>query len=174
MVLSDETIKETIAHHYPLVEPFDEHNLSPASIDLTLADDFIDERGIRTRLEDGLNAFNILPGEFWLMSTKETINVPQDMVAVVKGKSSLARIGLMVECAGFIDPSFSGQITLEVKNLNKERMILLKPGMKICQVVFMKMDKAATKPYSKENGHHYQGQRGTTIAWDEKVIEVKK
>lgn len=169
MILSDKTIKETITHKYPLVEPFDERNLSPASIDLTLADDFIDERGIRTRLEDGLNAFNILPGEFWLMSTKETINVPQDMVAVVKGKSSLARVGLMIECAGFVDPSFSGQITLEVKNLNQDRILSLKPGMKICQIVFMKLDKPVDNPYSKETGHHYQGQKGTTRAWGDEL-----
>lgn len=170
MILSDKTIKETIAHKCPLVEPFNERNLSPASIDLTLADDFIDEDGIRTRLEDGLNAFNILPGEFWLMSTKETINVPQDMVAVVKGKSSLARMGLMVECAGFVDPSFSGQITLEVKNLNQERVLSLKPGMKICQIVFMKLDNPANQPYSEESGHHYQGQQGATKAWNDNEL----
>lgn len=170
MILSDKTIKETIAHKCPLVEPFNKRNLSPASIDLTLADDFIDERGIRTRLEDRLNAFNILPGEFWLMSTKETVNVPQDMVAVVKGKSSLARMGLMIECAGFVDPGFSGQITLEAKNLNQERVLSLKPGMKICQIVFMKLDKPVDNPYSKEAGHHYQGQRGATKAWNDNKL----
>lgn len=169
MVLSDTTIKKTIMHDYPLVDPCNFDNVSPASIDLTLADDFIDESGIRTRLGDGLSAFNILPGEFWLMSTRETINVPQDMVAVVKGKSSLARMGLMIECAGYIDPSFSGQITLEVKNLNQERVLSLKPGMKICQIVFMKLDNSAENPYSKESGHHYQGQKGTTKAWNDEL-----
>lgn len=166
MVLSDGTIKDVITHKHSLVEPCNFDNIGPASIDLTLADDFVDEDGVRTRLEDGLNAFNILPGEFWLMSTKETVNVPKDMVAVVKGKSSLARKGLMVECAGFIDSSFSGQITLEVKNLNKEKILSLTPGMKICQVVFLKMDKPAENPYSAESGHHYQNQKGTTRAWD--------
>ena len=167
MVLSDKTIKDTVTHWYPLVEPLDEKNLGPASVDLTLADDFVDENGMRTRLEDGLNAFNILPGEFWLMSTKERINVPSNMVAVVKGKSSLARMGLMVECAGFVDPGFSGQITLEVKNLNKERIISLKPGMKICQIVFMKMDSIANNPYGEVTGHHYSGQQGATRSWME-------
>lgn len=171
MVLSDREIKDMITHKHSLVEPCNFDNIGPASIDLTLADDFVDERGVRTRLEDGLNAFNILPGEFWLMSTKETINVPNNMVAVVKGKSSLARKGLMVECAGFIDPSFSGQITLEVKNLNKEKILSLTPGMKICQVVFLKMNEPAENPYSAESGHHYQNQKGTTRAWDADIEE---
>lgn len=171
MVLSDREIKDMITHKHSLVEPCNFDNIGPASIDLTLADDFVDESGVRTRLEDGLNAFNILPGEFWLMSTKETINVPNDMVAVVKGKSSLARKGLMVECAGFIDPSFRGQITLEVKNLNKEKILSLTPGMKICQVVFLKMNEPAENPYSAENGHHYQNQKGTTRAWDADIKE---
>lgn len=171
MVLSDREIKDIITHKHPLVEPCNFDNIGPASIDLTLADDFVDESGVRTRLEDGLNAFNILPGEFWLMSTKETINVPNNMVAVVKGKSSLACKGLMIECAGFIDPSFSGQITLEVKNLNKEKILSLTPGMKICQVVFLKMNEPAENPYSAENGHHYQNQKGTTRAWDAETKE---
>lgn len=171
MVLSDREIKDMITHKHSLVEPCNFDNIGPASIDLTLADDFVDESGVRTRLEDGLNAFNILPGEFWLMSTKETINVPNNMVAVVKGKSSLARKGLMIECAGFIDPSFSGQITLEVKNLNKEKILSLTPGMKICQVVFLKMNEPAENPYSAENGHHYQNQKGTTRAWDADIEE---
>lgn len=163
MVLSDSTIKEM---GDSLVSPFKIENVSASSIDLTLADDFIDNKGIRHHLSDGCKSFPILANEFWLMSTNETVKVPKDCVGIVKGKSSLARKGIMIECAGVCDAGWDGQVTLEVKNLNPDVDVSLTPGQKICQIVFVKMDKLAEVPYSTESGHHYQDQKGTTRAWD--------
>ena len=170
MVLSDKTIKETVTHWYPLVEPLNTSNLGPASVDLTLANDVICEGDYDPAVYPDDHLIPIEAGEFLLASTREVINVPKNMVAVVKGKSSLARMGLMVECAGFVDPGFSGQITLEVKNLNRERTLFIKPGMKICQIVFMQLDNSVDQPYSEESGHHYQGQQGATKAWNDKEL----
>lgn len=160
MVLSDSSIVYYNGAK-KLVEPLVPENVSGASIDLTLDNEYFDLYAeMKVPMDSGIR---LAPNEFLLMSTAEKVNVPEDMVAIVKGKSSWARVGVMVECAGLIDPGFSGNITLEVKNLrDKTRSIPLKPGDKIAQVFFMKLDKAAEKPYSKKYGHHYQGQVGVT------------
>jgi dCTP deaminase len=81
---------------------------------------------------------------------------------VVAGKSSLARVGLLVESAGFVDPGFEGMIMLELANLT-DRPIMLTPGMRICQLVVHRLDSPARHPYgSKKAGSHYQGQQGPT------------
>lgn len=164
MILSDKTIKSL---GDKLVFPFREENVSASSIDLTLADDFVDNKGIRHHLSDGCKSFPVLANEFWLMSTNETVKIPKDCVGIVKGKSSLARKGIMVECAGVCDGGWVGQVTLEVKNLNPDVDVPVTPGQKICQIVFVRMDSEAETPYSPESGHHYQNQKGTTRAWDQ-------
>lgn len=153
-----------------LVAPFNKDNVSASSIDLTLADDFIDNKGIRHHLAESTKAFPILANEFWLMSTNETVHVPDNCVAIVKGKSSLARKGIMVECAGVCDGGWAGQVTLEVKNLNPDIDVSLAPGQKICQILFLEMTGTASEPYSAESGHHYQNQKGTTRAWDDNEL----
>lgn len=160
MVLSDKTIAALSVNdnYLPLIEPLDKNNLSPASVDLTLSGHLIDEFDNKLDFEK----FKLNPGQFVLLSTKEIVNLPFNVAAFVKGKSSLARKGVMIECAGFVDPGFSGTITLQVKNLNQNHAILLKAGAKICQVVFFKLDQASYNPYSSDNGHHYQNQRGAT------------
>ncbi len=162
MVLSDKTIAALSVNdnYLPLIEPLDKNNLSPASVDLTLSGHLIDEFDNKLDFEK----FKLNPGQFVLLSTKEIVNLPFNVAAFVKGKSSLARKGVMIECAGFVDPGFSGTITLQVKNLNQNHAILLKAGAKICQVVFFKLDQASYNPYSSDNGHHYQNQRGATKA----------
>lgn len=142
-------------------------NVGPASIDLTLSGSAC---GVGGELEkSNFASIKLDKDEFVLLSTAEYVRVPSDMVAIVKGKSSLARKGLMVECAGFVDPGFEGTITLEVKNLNPNRTIELRAGMKICQIVYMSLDQAVQENaiYSKENGHHYSGQQGATKAYDD-------
>lgn len=163
MVYRDRTI---IGMGDTLVDPFVKENVSASSIDLTLGDTMIDEDGRKSSVEKG-GEFVIRAGEFCLMSTNEKVMIPTDAVGIVKGKSSLARKGLMIECAGVCDAGFEGRITLEVKNLNQRRDIVLTEGMKICQVVFFEMDGFADSAYSNEGGHHYQGQMGTTKAWDD-------
>ena len=161
-VLSSKEIIERSNVYNPLIFKFNEDNVSPASYDMTLAHDYILDGNDTADIMD--ESITVKPGEFLLMSTNETVSIPADLIGIVKGKSSLARLGLMVECAGFVDPGFTGQITLEVKNLSNQP-IKLTAGMKICQIVFMEMKTEPEKLYSTENGHHYSGQVGVTKSW---------
>ena len=101
----------------------------------------------------------IHPGDFMLGCTQEIISLPDNMTARIEGKSSLARLGLLTHVtAGFIDPGFTGQITLELKNVGTTP-ILLVPGMKIAQLCFIPLDEAVKNPYGS-NGSMFQGQLG--------------
>jgi dCTP deaminase len=106
----------------------------------------------------------ILPGEFLLAHTLETVTLPLDLAARLEGKSSIGRIGLAIHVtAGFIDPGFSGQITFELVN-HSSNQILLTPKMKIAQLCFIQMLSEPTEPYGSEKfGNHYQHQQGATI-----------
>lgn len=106
------------------------------------------------------------PGAFLLGCTEEVFHLPDDIVGMVVGKSGVARAGLMVECAGLIDPGFHGQITLELANLLPVNgAIELRRGMAIAQVMFMRTDRMVGVPYGAEVlGSHYQGQEGVRIS----------
>lgn len=104
----------------------------------------------------------IYPGEFYVMSTKERIKFADNIVGFVQGRSSLARLGIQVHCAGFADAGFDGTITLEVTNLSP-RAITIPKDTRICQVVFDKMKKPAEIPYGKNKNSKYQGQSGPTV-----------
>lgn len=153
--------------------------IQPASIEVTLDQqvcilsehpdndepvDAVTPKGIyRWMRLDRLNP--IQPGEMWLASTRETIHLGPGYAAQVGGKSSLGRLGLTVhQTAGFIDPGFHGQITLELVNLGA-RPIILREGMRIAQLTIWTLDQPAERPYGhKSLGSHYQGQQGPTAA----------
>lgn len=102
--------------------------------------------------------FIVQPGEFVLGVTQEAITVPDDLVVRIEGRSSLGRLGIIVHStAGFVDPGFSGTITLEISNLNR-LPVALYPGMRVCQLAFEMMSSPAETPYSKKPGSKYQGQ----------------
>ncbi|QRO87233.1 dCTP deaminase [Kytococcus sedentarius] len=109
--------------------------------------------------------FVLHPGEFVLGSTYEQITLPDDIAARVEGKSSLGRLGLLTHAtAGFVDPGFSGHVTLELSNV-ATLPIVLHPGMKIGQLCFFQLSSPAQHPYgSATYGSHYQGQRGPTAS----------
>ncbi len=109
--------------------------------------------------------FILHPGEFVLGSTYETITLPDDIAARVEGKSSLGRLGLLTHAtAGFVDPGFTGHVTLELSNV-ATLPIVLHPGMKIGQLCFFQLSSASEHPYgSSVTGSHYQGQRGPTAS----------
>lgn len=138
-----------------LIEPYREEQLQPASYDLIL-DHIMDFEGL-------VYYHHILaPKEFILGSTKEKVNIPDFLVARIEGKSSLARKGLMVHTAGFIDPGFEGNLTLEITN-HSGVPFQLDVGMKIAQLAFQTLDYPAQRPYGHPNlGSHYQGQVGAT------------
>jgi dCTP deaminase len=123
--------------------------------------DWENERGEPIN-ESGNIFFQIDPGQFVLACTVEHITLPSNIKAQVCGKSSWGRCGLFVENAGFIDPGFSGILTLELFNA-KEWPIILYPGMRICQLEFQELDRPAENPYgSAKLGSHYQNQAGAT------------
>jgi len=105
------------------------------------------------------------PGEFALGHTAEIIGCPDDIVGIVNGKSSLGRLGIQVHAtAGFIDPGFKGTVVLELSNV-ANLPILLRPGMKIAQMVFQKLDRPAERPYGHPDlKSKYQGQQGAVAS----------
>jgi dCTP deaminase len=173
-VLSDGTIRRLIAEGHVRVEPFDESMVQPASIDLRLGSSFrvfhnhrigaIDlaepPKNLTELVEvDDDESFVIHPGEFVLGRTQEYVELPDDVVARIEGKSSLGRLGLIVHAtAGFVDPGFKGTLTLEITNLTRVPIILW-PGKPIAQLSFMALDRPAERPYGHpELGSHYHGQ----------------
>lgn len=120
-------------------------------------------------------SFIVQPGEFILGVTQETISLPDDLVARVEGRSSLGRLGIIVHStAGFVDPGFSGTITLEISNLNR-MPIALYPSMRICQLAFEKMSSPADTPYHRKATSKYQGQvlpEESRLAKDPEFVEL--
>jgi dCTP deaminase len=177
-VLSDRTIKEEIAARRLRIEPLDETAIQPASLDVRLDREFrvfnvtsrpfVDVREPVDELTDLLaikddEPFVIQPGTFCLASTIETITIPDDIVARVDGKSSLGRLGLLVHAtAGYVDPGWTGKLTLELSN-QSQMPIALYYGMRIAQISFIRLTTPVDRPYgSEELGSKYQGQTGPT------------
>jgi len=167
MILSDRSIKELIQKGELSIEPLDEKNIQSSSIDLRLGEDvifyvtdFIDVKQESIpiqRLQIPEEGLIIKPKSFLLATTLEYIKLPGHITAFVEGRSSLGRLGLFIENAGWVDAGFEGQITLELYNANSCPIRLYK-GMRICQIVLAKLDKPAEKPY---RGKYFR-QRGAT------------
>ena len=167
MILSDKTIFSLLKEGALVISPLHKSQIQPASVDIRLGDTFSivedSSSGIIT-LDNAISykeitakKYLLLPGQFVLATTMEYISLPNDLTAFVEGRSSLGRMGLFIQNAGWVDPGFSGEITLELYNANR-CAIELQAGRRIGQLVFAKMDQAAINPY---NGK-YQGQRGAT------------
>ena len=173
-VLSDGTIIQLVNAGRIKFDPWDESLVQPASVDLRLGDTFrvfhnhrasaIDLRNPPKNLTEEIKIepdepFVIHPGEFALGRTAEWVELPDDIVARIEGKSSLGRLGLIVHAtAGFCDPGWKGTLTLELANLTRIP-IKLYAGSLIAQLSFMTLDAPALRPYGHEQlGSHYQGQ----------------
>jgi len=178
MLLSDRDILAEVDANRVVLDPWDPELLQPSSIDVRL------DRYFRVfnnsqythidpaRQQDDLTTlvepkdhdpFVLHPGEFVLGSTLEVVTLPDDLAGRLEGKSSLGRLGLLTHStAGFIDPGFTGHITLELSNV-ANLPITLWPGMKIGQLCLFRLSSAAEHPYgSAQSGSRYQGQRGPT------------
>jgi dCTP deaminase len=167
MILSDKTILKMLADKSLIIKPLDKEQIQPASVDIRLGNTF----GIVEDSPTGIinlekeikyktitsDTYILLPNQFVLATTMEYIVLPNDITAFVEGRSSLGRMGLFIQNAGWVDPGFRGEITLELFNANR-CAIELKAGRRIGQLVFAKMDDTALNPY---NGK-YQGQKGAT------------
>ncbi|WP_410786518.1 dCTP deaminase [Kribbella sp. C-35] len=178
MLLSDRDILAELDAKRVQLDPFDAAMVQPSSVDVRLDRFFrvfenhryphidpAEEQPDLTRLvePEGGEPFILHPGEFVLGSTYELVTLPDDVAARLEGKSSLGRLGLLTHStAGFIDPGFSGHVTLELSNV-ATLPIKLWPGMKIGQLCFFRLSSPAEHPYgSSKYGSRYQGQRGPT------------
>ena len=174
MVLSDRTIRQQMAAGRITVEPCDPRDVQPSSIDLHLGPRFqvfrnsrypyidpaVEQQGLMDPVEATAGEpFVLHPGEFVLGATIERIALPDDIVARLEGKSSLGRLGLLIHStAGYVDPGWTGTLTLELSNV-ANLPIVLTPGMAIGQISFMQMTTPVDRPYgSPELGSRYQGQ----------------
>ncbi len=178
MLLPDHEIKAEVASGRVVLDPYDEDLVQPSSVDVRLDRYFrtfenhryahIDpsaEQADLTRMVEakGDEPFMLHPGEFVLASTYEIVTLPDDVAARLEGKSSLGRLGLLTHStAGWIDPGFTGHVTLELSNV-ATLPIKLWPGMRIGQLCLFRLTSPAEHPYgSAKHGSRYQGQRGPT------------
>ena len=167
MILSDKTIAQMIEEKALTIQPLNPEQIQPASVDVRLGDTFSVVEDSSTgiiNLDSEIKYKNIktdtyvlLPGQFVLATTMEYFELPDDLTAFVEGRSSLGRMGLFIQNAGWVDPGFKGEITLELFNANRHA-IELRAGRRVGQLVFAKMDQVALNPYRGK----YQGQRGAT------------
>ncbi|MDR3068061.1 MAG: dCTP deaminase [Cellulomonas sp.] len=180
MLLSDRDIRAEIDAGRVVLDPYDPDMVQPSSVDVRLDKYFrlfdnhryavIDPAAEQPDLThlveaDAGEPFVLHPGEFVLGSTYEQVTLPDDVAARLEGKSSLGRLGLLTHStAGFVDPGFSGHVTLELSNV-ATLPILLWPGMKVGQLCFFRLESAAEHAYgSARYGSRYQGQRGPTAS----------
>lgn len=159
MILSDRDIKNIILNKkIYLVNPFNIEDLQPCSVDLHLGSELKTIRGKCIDLSQG--SYKLKPNEFLLGSTMEKIHIPYDLMGRVEGKSSIARLGVMIHItAGFIDSGFTGNVTLEIYNCSDKPFELFH-GDAICQIAFETLSSPVETPY---NGK-YQNSDGTVLS----------
>lgn len=181
MVLSDRTIREELDRGRLVIEPLNPDAIQPASIDVRLDRKLIvfrnqqeplyidvkrDMDGLKEVVElDEDTPFFVQPGEFVLASTLEDITLPDDIVARLEGKSSLARIGLLMHStAGYVDPGWQGHLTMQLTNVAR-LPVSLYCGMKIGQISFLRLSTPAERLYGDDGlGSKYQGQVDPTAS----------
>ena len=178
MILSDRDILREIEAGRIAIDPLERDCVQPSSVDLHLGNrlllfrnshrPYIDVQQPVDELMESHEvpygeSFAVHPLEVLLASTYESVTLPDDLVARLEGKSSLARLGLQVHAtAGFVDPGWQGYLTLELSNVTKFP-ILIYPGMKVVQINFMRMSSPVLKPYGSQGLHSkYQGESGPT------------
>jgi dCTP deaminase len=169
MIISDGTLKKLITDQTIVITPLVSEALQPASIDCTLGDSYLmvdDNASISIDLDNPVKyrsitskEITIPPHTFLLATTEQYIEIPNNITAFVEGRSSIGRMGLFIQNAGWVDPGFKGQITLELYNANS-LPIRLSSGRRICQLVFCYMDEPALNPYKGK----YNNQSGATAS----------
>jgi len=183
VILSDRDVRARLARGDIKIapEPDPEIQIQPASIDLRLGYDFQTFNYTQQALIDPADPssfeqltnlihlqkserFIVHPGEFVLATTLEYVEIPDDLVARLEGRSSIGRLGIVIHStAGYIDPGFKGRITLEISNLGRIAVALY-PGMRICQIAFEEMSSPVSESYGTKRTAKYQGQQTTTLS----------
>lgn len=179
MILSDAEIKKRLSKGEIVIDPIIDwdNQIQPSSVDLRLGNSFIVYKYTTSVLDlkcsdfsqyydvveiDPNESFLLMPHSFVLGTTLEWIKVPVDLVARVDGRSTLGRLGVLIHAtAGYVDPGFEGNITLELSNVNI-MPINLYPGMRICQISFETLMGEVERPYGINRKSHYLGQKGVT------------
>jgi len=174
MIIGDAEITERVNSGELIIRPFVEENVEPASVDLRLGHNFTkveptgraidtrDSSSITVRTFD-VDKLELYPGETILGTTMETVGMPDDLVGNVVGRSSLGRLDVVIhKTAGFVDPGFTGTITLEIENEGQHPVILY-PGDRVCQIWFATVSDVDV-PYGEERGSQYQNQSGATAS----------
>ncbi|QQE79422.1 dCTP deaminase [Alicyclobacillus sp. SO9] len=167
MILSDTKIRQMIESKELMIEPIMENQIQPASVDVRLGHHFLKVQehqvgfiSLDQPIEyESFQSDEIIipPHSFLLATTIEEVELPNHITAFVEGRSSIGRMGLFIQNAGWVDPGFRGSITLELYNANHLPIKLMK-GWRICQLVFAEMDQATITPYRGK----YQGQKEAT------------
>jgi dCTP deaminase len=166
-MLCDRTIRKLLANTHIGIDPMPvDACFQPASVDLSLGTSFVAFWPTRMLFTAPVGeVVELGPGQSMLATTAEALKIPRDVVARVEGKSTWGRRFLMVHStAGFVDPGFEGQITLELHNLGRTTLALV-VGAPIAQVSFDWLDGPAERPYGADGlNSHYQRQLGATEA----------
>ncbi len=178
MILSDKTLLKMLDEKSLIIEHMEKEQIQPASVDIRLGNTFsiVEDSSVGIiNLEHEIkyktitsDTYILLPNQFILATTMEYFDLPNNLTAFVEGRSSLGRMGLFIQNAGWVDPGFKGEITLELYNANR-CAIELKAGRRVGQLVFAKMDNTALNPYKGK----YQGQKGATgskVFLDKEII----
>lgn len=181
MILSDKTIIRMLHEKTLKIEPMEQGQIQPASVDVRLGNTFSvvedSASGIITMDAEikyktiQIDRYLILPGQFVLATTMEYFSLPNNLTAFVEGRSSLGRMGLFIQNAGWVDPGFEGEITLELFNANRCAIELV-AGRRVGQLVFAQMDNDALAPYRGK----YQKQKGATgskVFLDDELTQKK-
>ncbi|MCG7338915.1 dCTP deaminase [Staphylococcus sp. ACRSN] len=178
MILSDTDIKQYLQQEKIKITPFHENHIEPASIDLTLGKHYLFPQSSQESSQNILEPFHYkeiqaheitIPAKsFVLATTNEYIELNNQLAAFVEGRSSIGRAGLFIQNAGWVDPGFQGNITLELYNANNFDLTI-QENLRICQVVIAKTQSPSTKPYKGK----YQGQATTTGSMSFKDKEAK-
>ena len=166
-ILSDYTIRERLEEDL-VIHPINDQDIQPCSVDLHLSESLKFLNGREYNLKKAyMMKYKLMPGEFILGSTIEHIEIPDDLVGIVEGKSSIGRLGITAHVtAGYIDAGFKGNITLEIANLS-DRPFILDYNMSICQIIFQTLTTPVQRPYGHpELNNHYTGNhsKGTILS----------
>ena len=198
MILSDRDIRKAIQSGKIKIDSPDDkflQNIGPSSLDLRCGSHFklyehthfplLDPADPATfencsrmiEIKNPNTPFIVQPNDFVLGVTLESVTLPADLVARVEGRSSLGRLGIIVHStAGFVDPGFSGTITLEITNINR-MPVALYPGMRVCQLAFETLTSPAEVDYSQKKTQKYQNQvfpEESRITRDPEMVEINK
>jgi dCTP deaminase len=178
MILSDKTIRQYLKAGKLVIEPLEDMQIQPGSVDFRLGNHYLKIAEHKTATLDLIHKPEyeeiiqeevvIPPHSFLLATTREYVKLPADLTAFVEGRSSIGRLGLFIQNSGWVDPGFEGEITIELYNANI-LPIKLVSGVRICQLVFARLDQKSEHPYRGK----YQGQRKATGSRVMEDVDIK-